>query len=79
MVGLDLAVFEGLLLLVGTSAAWHDSHHGWFCKHTISAILIIKCVRLTIPNTISNCISADLAPEWPDYLDTFKAELRHPR
>jgi len=21
----------------------------------------------------------DLAPEWPDYLDTFKAELRHPR
>merc|ERR1711973_101688 len=48
MVGLDLAVFEGLLLLVGTSAAWHDSHH-------------------------------DLAPEWPDYLDAFKAELRHPR
>jgi len=47
-VGLDLAVFEGLLLLVGTSAAWHDSHH-------------------------------DLAPEWPDYLDAFKAELRHPR
>merc|ERR1712158_78326 len=21
----------------------------------------------------------DLAPEWPDYLDSFKAELRHPR
>merc|ERR1712001_779896 len=41
-------LFGCLLLLVGTSAAWHDSHH-------------------------------DLAPEWPDYLDSFKAELRHPR
>ena len=45
MVG--LAVFEGLLLLVGTSAAWHDSHHGWFCEQTISAILTITCVWCT--------------------------------
>merc|ERR1712110_1353611 len=41
-------LFGGLLLLVGTCLAWHDSYH-------------------------------DLAPEWPDYLDSFKAELRHPR
>ena len=61
-----VALFGCLLLLVGTCSAWHDSYHG---EHFIHPKSLLD----------PNLPFADLAPEWPDYLDSFKAELRHPR
>ena len=63
-------LFGCLLLLVGACSAWHDSHHGE--RRAFSEPLPFHCSTYWTS-------FADLAPEWPDYLDSFKAELRHPR
>ena len=63
-------LFGCLLLLAGTCSAWHDSHHGE--RRAFSE-------PLPFHHSTYWTSFADLAPEWPDYLDSFKAELRHPR